>query len=146
MLRFQEMLVLGRAMAFRFATPIVAGCLFSLVQLLGTSSKAMAADALFGQPRIADAIEETKLIRLANNVPGAFNAENDRGTLADDFQLEHLQLQLHRSAAQELAIEAFINALHDRGRPNSINGFPPKILALDSAWRILISSWYSAGS
>ena len=104
-------------MAFRFAMLIVAGCLLSLVQLLGTSSKAMAVDALFGRPRIADAIDETKLIRLANNVPGAFNAENDRGALADDFQLEHLQLQLHRSAAQELAIEAFINALHDPRSP-----------------------------
>ena len=54
-------------MAFRFATLIVAGCLLSQ-QLLGTSSKAVAADALFGRPRITDAIDETRLVRVANNV------------------------------------------------------------------------------
>ncbi len=103
-------------MAFRFATLIVAGCLLSQ-QLLGTSSKAMAADALFGRPRITDAIDETRLVRVANNVVKAFNVVNDRGVVADDFQLQHLQLQLRRSPAQELAVEAFINALHDPTSP-----------------------------
>jgi hypothetical protein len=51
------MLVMGGAMAFRFATLIVAGCLLSQ-QLLGTSSITVAADALFGRPRITDAIDE----------------------------------------------------------------------------------------
>jgi subtilase family serine protease len=104
-------------MAFRFAALIVAGCLLSLVLLLGTSSKTMAADALFGQPRITAAIDETKLVKIPNNVVKAFNVANDRGVVADDFPLEHLQLQLQRSGAQEQAVEEFIDALHDRRSP-----------------------------
>jgi len=104
-------------MAFRFAAPIVAGCLLSLVQPLGTSSKAMAADALFGRPLITGAIDETNLVRLANNVTRAFNVENDLGVVADDFPLEHLHLQLKRSPEQELAVDAFIDALHDPKSP-----------------------------
>ena len=100
-------------MAFRLTSLIVAGCLMSLAQLLHPSSKAIAANALFGQPRITAAIDETKLVSIPNNVIKAFNAANDRGVVADDFPLEHLQLQLQRSAAQEKAVEAFIDALHD---------------------------------
>jgi hypothetical protein len=75
-------------MAFRFASLIVAGCLLSLAQLLWPSSKAMAADALFSQPRITAAIDEAKLVRIPNNVVKAFNAANDLGVVADDFPLE----------------------------------------------------------
>ena len=100
-------------MAFRLTSLIVAGCVMSLAQLLHPSSKAIAANALFGQPRITAAIDETKLVSIPNNVIKAFNAANDRGVIADDFPLEHLQLQLQRSAAQEKAVEAFIDALHD---------------------------------
>jgi subtilase family serine protease len=100
-------------MAFRLTSLIVAGCLMSLAQLLHPSSKAIAANALFSQPRITAAIDETKLVSIPNNVVKAFNAANDRGVIADDFPLEHLQLQLQRSAAQEKAVEAFIDALHD---------------------------------
>jgi subtilase family serine protease len=100
-------------MAFRLTSLIVSGCVMSLAQLLHPSSKAIAANALFGQPRITAAIDETKLVSIPNNVVKAFNAANDRGVVADDFPLEHLQLQLQRSAAQEKAVEAFIDALHD---------------------------------
>ena len=104
-------------MAFRFAALIVAGCLLLLVQLLVTSSRTMAADAPFGQPRITAPINETNLVRIPNNVVKAFNAANDRGAVVDDFPLEHLQLQLQRSAAQEQAVEAFIDALHNPKSP-----------------------------
>lgn len=104
-------------MAFRFPALIVARCLLSVAQLLGTSSKAMAADALFGRPLITEAIDERRLVRVANNVVKAFSAENDRGIVAGDFPLEHLQLQLQRSPAQELAVEEFVDALHDPKSP-----------------------------
>jgi hypothetical protein len=104
-------------MAFRLTSLIVAGCLLSVAQLLEPSSQAMGADALFGQPRITAAIDETKLVSVPNNIVKAFSAANDRGVVADDFPLEHLQLQLQRSAAQEQAVEAFIDALHDPKSP-----------------------------
>ncbi len=104
-------------MAFRLTSLIVVGYLLSLAQLLWPSSKAMAADALFGQPRIIAAIDEANLVRIPNNVVKAFNAANDRGVVADDFPLEHLQLQLRRSPAQEQAVEQFVDALHDPRSP-----------------------------
>lgn len=104
-------------MAFRFPALIVTTCLLSAAQLLGISSKAMAVEALSNRSMITEAIDETKLVRVANNVPRVFNAENDRGGVAGDFPLEHLQLQLQRSPAQELAVEAFIDALHDPNSP-----------------------------
>ena len=104
-------------MAIRFLALIVAGCLLPAAQLPWTPSRAMAADALFGRPLITEAIDETRLVRLANDVPRAFNAENDRGAIAADFPLEHLHLQLHRSPAQEVAVQAFIDALHDPKSP-----------------------------
>jgi hypothetical protein len=103
--------------AFRFGSPIVGGCLLAVIPLLAPSSKTMAADGLFGQPRIKAAIDERNLFRIPNNVVESFNAANDRGAVADDFPLEHLQLQLQRSAAQEQAAEAFIDALHDPQSP-----------------------------
>jgi subtilase family serine protease len=104
-------------MAFRLPSLIVAGCLLLIAKLLHPSSQAMAADVLFGQPRITAAIDEAKLVSIPNNIVKAFSAANDRGVVADDFPLEHLQLQLQRSAAQEQAVEAFIDALHDPKSP-----------------------------
>jgi subtilase family serine protease len=101
-------------LGFRFARLIVVGCLFLLAQLLHPSSKAIAAaNALVGQPRITAAIDETKLFRVPNNVIKAFNAANDRGVVADDFPLEHLQLLLQSSAGQDQTLEALIDDLHN---------------------------------
>ena len=93
-------------------------CLLALTQVLEPSSKAMAAGALFGQPRINTEINERNLVRIPNNVVKAFNAANDRGAVPDDFPLEHLQLQLKRSVAHEQALEAFIDPVrHDPHSP-----------------------------
>jgi subtilase family serine protease len=104
-------------MAIRFLALIVAGFMLLAAQLSWTPSRAMAADALFGRRLITEAIDETRLVRVANDVPRAFNAENDRGAIAADFPLEHLHLQLHRSPAQEVAVQAFIDASHDPKSP-----------------------------
>lgn len=60
-------------MTFRFPSLIVTCCLLSAAQLLGTSSTAIAADALFGRPLITDVIDETRLVKIVNSVPMAFN-------------------------------------------------------------------------
>src|SRR5215471_19156428 len=104
-------------MAFRFNTGFVFCCLLAFTPVVEPSSKAMAAGALFGQPRINAEINERNLVRIPNNVVKAFNAANDRGAVPDDFPLEHLQLQLQRSAAQEQVVEEFIEALHDPKSP-----------------------------
>lgn len=104
-------------MAVRSAALVFSLCLPSLALLVVTSLGALAADALFARPRITEAIDDTRLVTIPNNVVSAFNAETDRGAVADDFPLEHLQLQLRRSPAQEQAVEAFVDALHDPASP-----------------------------
>ena len=43
---------------------------------------------------------------------------NDRGAVADDFQMEHMLLQLQRPPEQEQALKEFIDQLHDPASPN----------------------------
>ena len=43
---------------------------------------------------------------------------NDRGAVADQFPMGHMILQLRRSPAQENALKAFIDQLHDPKSPN----------------------------
>jgi len=58
--------------------------------------------------RITQNIDEGKPFRLAGNTRREANAENDRGAVADDFRVEHMQLQLHRSSDQEQALQHYI--------------------------------------
>ncbi len=59
-----------------------------------------------------------ELFTLRGNIrPEAMNPANDRGPVSDDLQLPHLQLLLQRSAAQEQALEQFIDELHDPKSP-----------------------------
>jgi len=104
-------------MAFRFGSLIVVACLLGLAQLLVPSSKAMAADALSSA---ADHCRDqrNKSVRIPNDVVKAFNVAKRSWRCRRYFPLEHLQLQLKRSAAQEQAVEAFTDALHDPSSPD----------------------------
>ena len=62
----------------------------------------------------AQAIDESKLVRLPGNTHIAARPEFDQGPVPDDFFMGHIQLQLKRSPAQERALEQFIDRLHDR--------------------------------
>ena len=56
---------------------------------------------------------------LAGNTrPEAKNPGNDRGPVADDMPMPHMMLQLRRPAAQEQALQALIDQLHDPKSPN----------------------------
>ncbi len=62
---------------------------------------------------ITQRIDETKLMTLAGNThPDAIPA-NDRGIVADDFQMDHMLLQLRRPAEQEQALNKRIEGLTD---------------------------------
>lgn len=67
---------------------------------------------------IHDAIDENKLIALQGNTRPEANAQNDRGRVADDFQLDHMLLQLKRSPEREAALQQYIEELHDQNSPN----------------------------
>jgi len=63
-------------------------------------------------------IDETRLTTLTGNTRAEANAANDRGAVSDDFQLDHMMLQLQRAPQEEAALESFIGELHD---PKSAN-------------------------
>jgi subtilase family serine protease len=85
-------------------------------------SPALVADA--GNPAgharvmITSAIDETNRISIEGNTRPEANAKNDRGIVAEEFAMEHMQLLLRRPAEQEAALRKFIDELHD---PNSSN-------------------------
>src|ERR1700683_1834938 len=66
----------------------------------------------------AQAIDESKLVRLPGNTHIAARPEFDQGTVPDDFFMGHIQLQLKRSPERERALEQFIDRLHDPNSPS----------------------------
>jgi subtilase family serine protease len=69
-------------------------------------------------PAIAQAVDESKLVRLQGNVRPEANAENDRGLVDDNLQLDHLLLQLKRSPELEAAAQEFLDSQQDPQSPN----------------------------
>jgi subtilase family serine protease len=67
---------------------------------------------------ITQEIDESRLVTLKGNMRPEANAVNDRGAVAEDFQMEHILLQLRRSPEQEQALKEFIDQLHDPASPN----------------------------
>ncbi len=81
----------------------------------------VSASGLFGQiakPLIASAVDNTKLVTLIGNTRPEANPQNDRGRLADDFVMPHLQLVLQRSPERAQAAAEFVNELNDPNSPN----------------------------
>jgi hypothetical protein len=71
------------------------------------------------QPLITQSINDGDLVTLAGNTrPEAKNPGNDRGPVADDMPMPHMMLQLRRPPAQEQALQALIDQLHDPTSPN----------------------------
>lgn len=77
--------------------------------------------ALFGQTArslITTQVDNTQLVTLGGNTRPEANAQNDRGPVADDFPMAHLQLVLQRSPERERAAAEFVNKLNDPSSPN----------------------------
>ncbi|HEY2515979.1 MAG TPA: S53 family peptidase [Polyangiaceae bacterium] len=86
----------------------------------GAVASPPAAPRLGRVPRIDPAAlaSDAPFVPIAQNRPGRAGPEYDRGQLADDFGLEHLQLILGRSGEEETALAATIDALHDKTSPS----------------------------
>jgi len=69
-------------------------------------------------PLITQHVDESKLITLTGGTHPAANSKNDRGLVPDQLPMEHIYLQLKRSPAQQLALDQFVNSLHDRKSAN----------------------------
>jgi len=68
---------------------------------------------------ITDKIDESNLVTLAGGTrPEARNLRYDRGPVADNFKLHHMQLVLRRPAETEEALDKFIEEQRDPNSPN----------------------------
>jgi trimeric autotransporter adhesin len=63
--------------------------------------------------RIVQAIDESSLVTLAGNTHPLARAKNDRGPAPDSLPAARMLLVLERSAAQEAALETYLQALQD---------------------------------
>ena len=62
-------------------------------------------------------VEEARTVTLAGNTRPEANAANDAGEVADDLRMDHMLLQLKRSAQQEQSVTQFIEELHNPKSP-----------------------------
>jgi subtilase family serine protease len=68
---------------------------------------------------ITEKIDETNLVTLAGGTrPEARNPRYDRGAVADNFTLHHMQLVLRRPPEMEEALDKFIEEQRDPNSPN----------------------------
>jgi len=71
------------------------------------------------RPLITQKIDESKLVTLVGNTSlYARHSRNDRGPVAEDLKLNHMQMQLKRSPEQEKALSVLMDQLHTPGNPN----------------------------
>jgi subtilase family serine protease len=92
--------------------------LLAFVFTLSLASSLHAAVATPRRPLITHQLDENQRVTLKGNVRPEANATNDHGLVADAFQMEHMLLQLQRSADQEQAVKEFIDQLHNPASPN----------------------------
>jgi len=78
---------------------------------------------------IRDAVDDSRLVTLSHNTRPEANAQNDRGRVPDDFAMNHMLLQLKRSAERETALQQYIDQLHDRNSANFHNWLTPEQFA-----------------
>jgi len=87
--------------------------------LLVNGASARAEEAVPGRPLLAAAVDDRQMVTLEGNTRSeARIAANDRRAVPDAMPLDHMQLQLKRSPAQERAVDAFVGSLTDRASPN----------------------------
>jgi subtilase family serine protease len=98
---------------------------FDTARILGLAcGLSLFASAAFAQhtghpvSMIRGSINEASLVTLTGNTRSEANVLNDRGAVPDDFQLNHMMLQLQRSAEQEAELNSFVDELHDPKSPN----------------------------
>ena len=69
-------------------------------------------------PQITQTINNAIRLQLVGNTDSSLVSGADLGTVADGLPLDHMWLQLRRSAASEQALEQQIDAMHDPKSPS----------------------------
>jgi subtilase family serine protease len=88
------------------------------VILLITGGLVLLRSQTTGRELIAERVDESKLITLSGNTRPEANVGNDLGPVADDMPMDHMMLQLKRSAEQEKTVARFVADLDNRQSPN----------------------------
>jgi len=70
------------------------------------------------QALITEPIDEQELVTLPGNTRPEVTTANDLGTVEDLLLLEHIYIQMARSAAQDQAAAGLLERLHDPGSPD----------------------------
>ena len=71
-----------------------------------------------GRPLIAERVNDRRLKTLEGNTRPEARTHTDRARVSDELALDHMILQLRRSAGQEAALASYIDALHDAASPH----------------------------
>ena len=99
--------------AFSSLAFLLVACVLNVANAYGANSGPP------NKPRvIREPVDDGNRATLKGNTRPEANAKNDRGRVADDLLMEHMLLQLRRSAAQEQALEQFVDQLHDPSSPS----------------------------
>jgi Pro-kumamolisin, activation domain len=96
--------------------------LFAFVSLFAMRASAQAT----AEPRITQAVDETKLTMLPGNTHPLARAEFDRGVAPATLPMEHMLLVLARSPAQEAALKSFMAEQLDRSSPQFHHWLTPE--------------------
>jgi subtilase family serine protease len=98
---------------------------FSLV----IATTAVGAPSGFPAPMIAAPVNAGQMTVLAGNTRPEANAANDAGPVADAQPMEHMLLQLKRSAERETALQQMISQQHDSASANYHQWLSPQDFA-----------------
>ena len=91
---------------------------FLLVGLFASLGSSVTAANLASRALITQPIDRSHLVTLYGNTRPEASARHDRGRVADEFQLNHMLLQLKRAPEAESAFAAYIDSLSDKTSPN----------------------------
>ena len=106
----------GVGFRLRCAGVVLAALLLNLMSTPAADAQVAVGRSL---PMVTQPINDSNLVVLSGNTrPEARAAANDQGSVASNLPLSHMLLQLRRPAAQEQALVALIDQLHDRTSPN----------------------------
>ena len=67
---------------------------------------------------VTQGIDEGRTVSLPGNVRAEVNAANDRGEVAPDLPLDHMEILLNRPAATEAALGSYVDGLTDPHSPD----------------------------
>lgn len=86
--------------------------------LTGSAIAANRAGSLTAAPQIVQSVDESKLVKLSGSTHPLAIPAFDKGAVADSLPMDHMFVQLRRSAAREQALQELMEQLQNPVSPN----------------------------